>query len=484
MFMTRVTVARCSVAVGVAMLSPAAVCAQGCPTPQWVQMSATEPSPRNYPAMAYHEASRRTILFGGMIGLDWPNVGAHGETMSWDGTAWTVLNPGGDVPFKRFETPMTYDSARKRIIMHSGAAIEWSPNNHHIPGTFEFDGTDWFQVSPVGPLARHAHGLVYDAARNRTVMIHGKHAMDDTWEWDGVAGAWDFRVNGGMASRGWAGYAFDPIRARTVVFGGYDATFAKLGDTWEWDGNSWLLKAPTQAQPGGPGPRNGVAMTWDPVRQRVVMVGGESPTAQHTDVWEWDGTAWTPRATVGLTPRVNHAIAYDTHRSRLIVSCGVRGATSLGETWELVTDPRIDAAVPDAAADAGQTVVLGVGASGTGTLSYQWSKGAVPLTDAGRFSGTTSPSLTITGVRVIDAGEYFVTVTGQCAEKTRSHAGVSVICRGDLDASGGVNTSDLTAFLALFGATVPASNPADFNADGAVNTVDLVSFLAAFGSNC
>jgi hypothetical protein len=467
----------------VVLAATSQVLAQPCTTPTWVRVGADLP-PRNYPAMAYHEASRQTIMFGGMIGLDWPNVQAHGETLSWNGTAWTQLNPGGTVPFKRFETQLTYDTLRKRLVMHSGAAIEWSPDIHHIPGTFEFDGTNWFQVSPVGPVARHSHGLVYDAARNRTVMIHGKHGQDDTWEWDGVNATWAFRLNGQMNSRGWAGCAYDFKRERVVVFGGYDANFIKLGDTWEWDGTSWQQKAPTLAQPSGPGARNGIAAVWDPVRERVVMVGGESPTAQHADLWAWDGVTWTLIPTTGLTPRVNHAIAYDTHRSRLIVSCGVRGANTLGDTWELITDPRIDAAVQDVSTDAGQTVQLTVGASGTGVLAYQWSKGGVPLSDAGRFSGTSTPTLTITGTRVIDAGEYFVTATAPCGSKTLSHGGVSVVCRGDMDGGGGVNTADLTAFLGLFGQSVPTSNPADFNRDGTVNTVDLVAFLGVFGSSC
>lgn len=460
------------------------VLAQPCATPVWVRVSATEPSARNSPGMAYHEATRRTILFGGMIGLDWPNVGAHGETLAWNGSGWTQLNPGGSVPFKRFETPLTYDSARKRIVMHSGAAIEWSPDVHHIPGTFEFDGTDWFQVSLSGPIARHAHGLVYDSARGRTVMIQGKHGLDDTWEWNGSAGTWALRATGQMESRGWAGAAYDAKRERVVVFGGYTDGFAKLGDTWEWDGVSWQQKAATIPPPGGPGARNGIAMTWDPVQERVVMVAGESATAQHSDVWEWDGVTWTLRPTVGLSPRVNHAIAYDTHRSRLVLACGVRGGSTLGDTWELVTDPRIDSVAQDVAVDVGADAVVTVGASGSGALAYRWSKGGVPLEDAGRYSGTATPTLTIAGARVVDSGEYFVTVTAVCGEKARSHASVTVVCRGDMDGGGSVNTGDLTAFLGLFGQGVPSGSAADFNHDGVVNTVDLVGFLAAFGSAC
>jgi len=57
----------------------------------------------------------------------------------------------------------------------------------------------------------------------------------------------------------------------------------------------------------------------------------------------------------------------------------------------------------------------------------------------------------------------------------------------DLNADGGVNTSDLTAFLARFGQAAPPGSPAaeaDFNGDGVVNTPDLTFFLGRFGTVC
>ncbi len=469
----------CSALVGVAATARAQ-----CGSAVWVYVNPTEPQPMSSPSMTYHVGKRRTILFGGMIGLDWPNVVASPDTMSWDGSTWTVLNPPTGSPFPRYQSPMAYDAARGRLVMHAGAAVEWSPSIHHIPGTWEFDGERWFQITPTGPLARHCHQLVYDKARDVSVLIHGKHNLDDVWEYAGASGAWTFRTTGSMASRAWAGAAYDEARQRVVVYGGYADNFSKLGDTWEWDGSAWSLRNAGQAQPGGPGTRNGIAMVWDAARERVVMTGGESLTAQHGDMWSWDGATWTLVPTTGLTPHVNHAMAYDTHRSRVIIAGGVRGANSLGGTWELITDPRIDVATPDVSIDAGQNAVMTVGASGTGVLTFQWRKGEVPLVDGGRYSGTSTSTLIVTGAREVDSGEYSVIVTGPCGSRTRSHGTLTVICRGNIDGVGGITTSDLTAFLALFGQAVSPNNPADFNGDGAVTTADLVSFLAAFGDEC
>ncbi|MBN8644442.1 MAG: hypothetical protein J0L61_04275 [Planctomycetes bacterium] len=59
----------------------------------------------------------------------------------------------------------------------------------------------------------------------------------------------------------------------------------------------------------------------------------------------------------------------------------------------------------------------------------------------------------------------------------------SVICEGDINADGIVNTADLVAFLAEFGQT-GGGLCADFNNDSQVNTSDLAAFLGRFGSTC
>ena len=47
---------------------------------------------------------------------------------------------------------------------------------------------------------------------------------------------------------------------------------------------------------------------------------------------------------------------------------------------------------------AGGTAVFTVAASGSGTLTYQWQKYGVNVTDGGHRSGTTSPTLPISNM--------------------------------------------------------------------------------------
>src|SRR5688572_27577217 len=67
----------------------------------------------------------------------------------------------------------------------------------------------------------------------------------------------------------WSAAAYDAHRARVVLFeSGYATTNAS---TWEWHGDAWALRRPALS----PTPRNGHTMAYDPVRRRTVLFGGD-----------------------------------------------------------------------------------------------------------------------------------------------------------------------------------------------------------------
>jgi hypothetical protein len=83
-----------------------------------------------------------------------------------------------------------------------------------------------------------------------------------------------------------ASIAYDSSRQRVVLFGGYDGASANnyLGDTWEWDGNSWTQRMPTTSPP----PRSEHALAYDAVRQRLVLFGGLGGSGIYfADTWEF-----------------------------------------------------------------------------------------------------------------------------------------------------------------------------------------------------
>ena len=192
----------------------------------------------------------------------------------------------------------------------------------------------WTEKQDIGPGPREFVAMAYDATRKQVVLFGGSTAkvLNDTWVWDGQL--WTQSENMGPPARTSHALAFDSIRERVVLFGGTDgATF--LPDTWEWDGTEW-----TQIADTGPSARFGHAVTFDSKRKRVVLFGGQATplgegAALLGDTWSWDGTEWTQEQDTGPAVRVNHALAYDAVRDRVVLFGGATGfGIFLNDTWE------------------------------------------------------------------------------------------------------------------------------------------------------
>ncbi len=178
--------------------------------------------------------------------------------------------------------------------------------------------------------------MAYDSARGVTVLFGGwtrvgSRRHGDTWEWDG--NAWSLRAeppDPGPSPRYAHAMSYDAARGVTILFGGYDDAYD--GETWEWDGNSWTLSATT-----GPSPRTHSAMAYDAARGVTVLYGGTrtfgSGPVHYDDTWEWDGATWTQVTTTGTGPREGHAMAYDSARAATVLFGG-SGGDLRADTWE------------------------------------------------------------------------------------------------------------------------------------------------------
>jgi hypothetical protein len=198
-------------------------------------------------------------------------------------------------------------------------------------------GPDWLLVSASSsPPARDAQAMAYDSARGRVVLFAGaneNHAVDfgDTWEWDGTSWLERSPAVSPIPRFGHA-MAYDAARARVVLFGGYDFfSGAPLADTWEWDGNTWVETTPETSPPA----RFGPAMAYDSKRERIVLFGGAGAESDLGDTWEWDGSAWTERTSEASPPAREYcSMAYDSARGRTVLFGGDSGSTYFGDTWE------------------------------------------------------------------------------------------------------------------------------------------------------
>jgi hypothetical protein len=117
--------------------------------------------------------------------------------------------------------------------------------------------------------------------------------------------------------------SYDVLRDVTVLFGGLTAsniTAAALrNDTWEWNGAAWLQRSPAVLPP----PRTGAAMAFDPTRARTVLYGGRfGPMVFDLfgDVWEWDGTTWQTAVAPPAPLLLSASLSYDLARRRIVLA--------------------------------------------------------------------------------------------------------------------------------------------------------------------
>lgn len=174
-----------------------------------------------------------------------------------------------------------------------------------------------------GPDPRNYAGMVYDSRRKRTVLFGGEcygvnprsgnanigyYMSNDTWEWDGQVWLKRNPSNRPPPMKEF-GIAYDSARGCTVVFGGlkyappsYTSSTVTY-DVWEWNGSDWTQRFSTN---GPPHARTRPSMCFDSARSEVLMIGGNTLSPEpagfyytaRKQLWAWNGSDWTLRSTL------------------------------------------------------------------------------------------------------------------------------------------------------------------------------------------
>jgi len=195
----------------------------------------------------------------------------------------------------------------------------------------------WPQLAPLtSPSARNSHAMAYDAARQRVVLFGGNTSLTgvyvgDTWQWNGVNWLQSTPSASPVPREGHA-MTYDSVRQQVVLFGGRTQA-TTFGDTWEWNGSSWAARFSVHI----PSPRSYHALAYDDARQRVVLFAGLGIGAiPLAETWEWDGTDWTQLTPAqSPPPRLSTAMTYDAARQRVVLFGGSNGSgLTYGDTWE------------------------------------------------------------------------------------------------------------------------------------------------------
>jgi hypothetical protein len=293
-----------------------------------------------YLAMAAYDSTRKqVVLFGGL-----PQEGAAlSDTWIWNGSTWSGALPVMP-PSPRFAAAMVDDAARGEVVLFGGEDYRFAL----LSDTWVWNGTSWTQrCGPAqgrcGPSVRTVHAMAYDADRKRVVMfgggktlvdraqVHVGSALSDTWEWDGATWKETCGETSGTPCaipglRG-ASMTYDPVRKRIVLYGGEaDRTGddANLVDrVWEYDGATWSKR---EEITNVPPPRSFASMTYDTTRARVVLHGGLAGLGRvhFSDTWEYDGNCWKDVTSSAALPpaRGIFASSYDAARGELVVFGG------------------------------------------------------------------------------------------------------------------------------------------------------------------
>lgn len=268
---------------------------------QWVRkLTANYPSPRVGAAMAFDSVRNVVVMFSGITG----SVRSR-ETWEYNGINWFRSIDGPNLD----SASMAFDPIRTRLVVNG--ALNGGSNS-----TWTFDGQAWTDLgaSGIGSTSGGTARMCFDSARNRLVNV-----TSGTWEWDGTS--WAFvpsqvpPTNGAPtvfhSARGtcmqvagagryllerigteWftyapptyptaSSFAYDGDAQAIMSYGGQG--FFYLDETWELTGLTWKKLFPINS----PGPRADHSMAYDSVRKVMVMFGGNGPSGQLGDTWEY-----------------------------------------------------------------------------------------------------------------------------------------------------------------------------------------------------
>jgi len=176
--------------------------------------------------------------------------------------------------------------------------------------------------------------MAFDSARNVTVLFGGWQdgPVADTWEYNSNCNSWiSIQTDHSPTPRVGFAITYDSVRQTIVLFGGMNpVTGEYFNDTWEYNGNDWLHVITASSPPQ----MSAKTMAFDSSRNRTVLIGGEESGTSYNDTWEYDGTNWIQVSTPVSPPAPGSlaALSYDAARSQSVLT--FHDGTESMATWE------------------------------------------------------------------------------------------------------------------------------------------------------
>ncbi|MFP4601016.1 MAG: Kelch repeat-containing protein [Persicimonas sp.] len=217
--------------------------------------SAATPPGRTRHTAIYDAAENRVIVYGGL--------GANGPlddtwALDMDSGEWSEIETSGGPAPARLNHAAVYDPAGRMLVFggnQGSSVVDIDPSND----VWELDLSThtWTEVTPTqaGPEPRLWSSALWDDDQSQLVVYGGGddsaftgdvEYFDDAWAWrdDGDEPEWEelgAESTDRPAGRFWAGWSYDPVNQRYVLFAGHDAgnvdgkTLGNRNDTWSLD---------------------------------------------------------------------------------------------------------------------------------------------------------------------------------------------------------------------------------------------------------
>lgn len=280
-------------------------------------------------AMTYDSDRGVVVLFGG---LDTTST-VLADTWLWNGKGWRRAAPHSSPP-ARTNAAITYDSVRHEVVLFGGLDVLGRPLND----TWLWDGQDWhLAFNQTIPTKCDGAAMAFDTKRGRAIMFGGNYRTLDnlhyyqstTWAWDGADWT-DLAPATAPTGRTDVALSYDPLRDTIVMVGGTNVVNAAGSlplQTWTFDGTTWHATTPA----GQPSARFGARMAWDAVSHTTLLFGGNTGTFDLSDGYQWNGSSWTAMA-AGTRPtaRSFFGLASDPAHGTLALF----GGTADAKTWK------------------------------------------------------------------------------------------------------------------------------------------------------
>jgi len=305
------------------------------PSYAWSRIVTTGPPSGGSGHTAIYDAARdRLISYGSE---EWVKV-VSVLSFSGDGGAWTrdtaAVSANAPPSGLRFHSAIL-DPVRDRMIVFGG--VGQTPVAGPLNRVWAVPLSDlsaWTELTPGGPAppARQGHVAVYDAPRDRMIVIGGEGSsgvgpLNDVWalslsgtpQWTQLS-----PTGGAPTARSQFVAAYDAGADRVVLFGGRNASGGALGDAWSLSLSGTPAWTPLSAA-NAPSARYRHGGAFDPATRHWIVFGGADPNPRN-DVWRLalDGVPqWTE--IMGLNtyePRLERSAMFDARRDRMLVFGG------------------------------------------------------------------------------------------------------------------------------------------------------------------